>query len=156
MGTVVEALGHFAAGPDATGAVIAGFGLACVEAGDAAAVSEVARRLRAVPRLLATAGASWPLVAMCASEVAVAAGDRTLARALRTSLTRFSGTGLALHSVGYFGTADRCLGKLAVTLGDLGGGVALLTAAVEQERDRGAAAWERRTVADLWAVRHVT
>ena len=117
-------------------------------------VVAVARRLAAERNVLAGSGASWPLVAMCASEIAVAACDRTLARALREPLEPFSGTGLALHSVGYFGTADRCLGKLAMALGDRAEASRLLAAAVEQERRRGASAWERRSVADLWAIEH--
>jgi hypothetical protein len=153
LGSAAPALAHFASGPDATPGTVAGYGLACVEAGDTAAVADVARQLAAEPRVLAAAGASWPLVAMCASEIAAHAGDRTLARAVRSALAPFCGGGLAMHSVGYFGTVDRCLGRLAVALGDPVTGVALLTAAVEQERQRGAAAWERRTVADLWAVR---
>jgi DNA-binding SARP family transcriptional activator len=153
LGSAAPALAHFASGPDATPGTVAGYGLACVEARDTAAVADVARQLAAEPRVLAAAGASWPLVAMCASEIAAHAGDRTLARAVRSALAPFCGGGLAMHSVGYFGTVDRCLGRLAVALGDPVTGVALLTAAVEQERQRGAAAWERRTVADLWAVR---
>ena len=108
--------------------MVAGYGLACVEAGDVDGAASVASRLAAEPQLLVQAGASWPLTAMCAAEVAVAAGHLPLARALREALERFAGTGLALHSVGYFGAADRVLGKLAVLLGDGDDGVALLEA----------------------------
>ena len=152
LGSVAGGLAHFMAGPDATPALLAGYGLACVEAGDTTNVVAVARRLVAERNLLAGSGASWPLVAMCAGEIAAAACDRRLARALRDVLEPFAGTGLALHSVGYFGTADRCLGKLAMALGDRREASRLFAAAVEQERQRGAIAWERRSVADLWAV----
>ncbi len=156
LGTAAEALAHLA-GTDATPGMLAGYGLACVEAGDVDGAAAVAGRLAAEPQLLVLAGASWPLTAMCAAEVAAAAGHRPLARAVRASLERFSGTGLALHSVGYFGAADRVLGKLAVLLGDSAAGIALLEAAVAQERRRGTTGWERRAVADLWsACRTVT
>ena len=90
---------------------------------------------------------------MCASEIAAAAGDRVLAQVLWTPLLRHRGTGLALHAAGYLGTVDRCLGLLAATQGDVAGARALLASAIEQERQRGAAAWERRAVADLEALR---
>ena len=128
-------------------------GLACVEAGAVDAVVEVAALLREDCRLLVSVGSAWPQVAMCASEIAAAAGDRVLAQVLWTPLLRHRGTGLALHAAGYLGTVDRCLGLLAATQGDVAGARALLASAIEQERQRGAAAWERRAVADLEALR---
>ena len=75
-----------------------------------------------------------------------------LAERLWTPLAH-RGTGLALHAAGYFGTVDRCLGLLAATQGDVAGARTLLASAIEQERQRGAAVWERRAVADLEALR---
>lgn len=133
--------------------LLAAYGLASVEADDIAAAADVAERLAACgPHLLIDVGASWPQVAMCASVVASATGHRALAMALWRPLERFAGTGLSLHSVGYFGCADRYLGLLAVALGDRERGVSLLADAVAAERRRGSALWERLATADLEAI----
>jgi DNA-binding SARP family transcriptional activator len=133
--------------------LLAAYGHACVEAGDIDAAAEVAERLAACgPQLLVDVGASWPQVAMCASVVAAATGQRALAAALWRPMERFTGTGLSLHSVGYFGCADRYLGLLAVALGDRERGASLLADAVAAERRRGSALWERLAAADLEAI----
>ncbi len=153
LGSAAESLRPTAMSPGASAALLAGYGLACVEAGAVDAVVEVAALLREDCRLLVSVGSAWPQVAMCASEIAAAAGDQVLAQVLWTPLLRHRGTGLALHAAGYLGTVDRCLGLLAATQGDVAGARALLASAIEQERQRGAAAWERRAVADLEALR---
>ncbi len=124
-----------------------------MDAGDIAAAAEVASRLAGDRQLLVAAGAGWPHVAMCASVVAAATGDAALAATLWRSLERFRGTGLSLHSVGYFGSADRYLGLLAATLGDRDRGLSLLADAVAAERRRGSALWERLAARDLDAMR---
>jgi DNA-binding SARP family transcriptional activator len=149
LGAAADGLGQLVA----TGAgglqVLAGYGLACVDAGDLAAAGDVAARLAGAPHLLAEAGASWPMVAMCASVVASATGEVALASSLWCALERFRGTGLALHSVGYFGSADRCLGLLAIALGDEVQGRALLADALAAERRRGSLLWECLAARDL-------
>jgi DNA-binding SARP family transcriptional activator len=149
FGAAAGALGQLVAGRSGGLQLLAGYGLACVEAGDLGAAADVAARLVGTSHLLAAAGASWPLVALCASVVASATGEVTLASSLWPALERFRGTGLALHSVGYFGSADRCLGLLAITLGDRELGVALLADAVAAERRRGSLLWERLAARDL-------
>jgi DNA-binding SARP family transcriptional activator/DNA-binding Lrp family transcriptional regulator len=156
ISSAVDALESFAAGPSATLGMVAGYGLACAEAGDVAAAGAVADRLMVEPELLRRAGASWMVLAMCATEVAVATRRRDLAAVLREGLERHRGIGLTSLTVGYFGTVDRCLGRLATVTGDRARAVELLEGAVVQERRRGTAMWERRTVADLWAATHLT
>ena len=63
---------------DAPIATVAAYGLACAEAGDTEAAVKTAARLAAAPNLLVRAGASWPLVAMCASTTCFVAADTAL------------------------------------------------------------------------------
>ena len=134
-------------------ALLAAAGLVCAEAGRVDALVDVARRLADEPQLLVRAGMTWGQVAVGATSVAVAVEDARLAESLRRALEPYSGTGLALPGAGYFGTADRCLGLLAATLGDRQRAIELLTSACAQERHRGATLWEARTAADLRSVR---
>jgi hypothetical protein len=150
VGAEAGALGQLAGDGVHSTQMLAAYGLACVEAGDVEAAVDAADRLVACgPQLLFDVGASWPMVAMCASVVAAATGEETLAASLWRPLERFRGTGLSLHSVGYFGCADRYLGLLAATLGDRDRGASLLADAVAAERRRGSAFWERLATADL-------
>jgi DNA-binding SARP family transcriptional activator len=153
VGAAAESLGQLAGDGAHSTQLLAAYGMACVEAGDVDTAAEVADRLAAHgQQLLVSVGASWPQVAMCASVVAAATGQEALAASLWRPLERFRGTGLSLHSVGYFGCADRYLGLLAVTLGDRDRGVSLLADAVAAERRRGSVLWERLAAADLEAV----
>jgi hypothetical protein len=153
VGAAAGALGQLVGDGVHSTQLLSAYGLACVEAGDVDAAAEVAGRLATRgPQLLADVGASWPQVAMCASVVAAATGHEALAASLWRPLERFRGTGLSLHSVGYFGCADRYLGLLAVALGDREGGRSLLADAVAAEHRRGSSLWERLAAADLEAV----
>ena len=88
LGSAAESLRPMAMSPGASAPLLAGYGLACVEAGAVDAVVEVAALLREDCRLLVSVGSAWPQVAMCASEIAAAAGDRALAQVLWTPLLR--------------------------------------------------------------------
>ncbi len=149
-----DSLQGLAAAEDASPSLLAAFGLACAEAGRIDAVVDVAARMLDDPRLLTRAAMTWGQVAVGASAVAFAAEDTALAESLWRSLAPYSGTGLALPGAGYFGTADRCLGLLAATVGDRQRAVELLASAASQERRRGATLWESRTTAELQAVRN--
>ncbi len=162
FGATAAALAPLVASSGGAPTLLTAYGMACAEAGDLAAAGDVADRLAVDAHLLEGAGASWPQVAMCGSVLAAATGQVTLASNLWRPLERFRGTGLALHSVGYFGSADRCLGLLAVTLGDRARGEMLLCDAVAAERravPRCSSAWRaptwrtcvRRTFVRYWA-----
>jgi DNA-binding SARP family transcriptional activator len=148
-----DALDQLAISADHSTQLLAGYGVACVEAGALDRAATVAARLARHPSLLEEAGASWPQVAMCASVIASATGSAPLATVLWRPLERFRGTGLSLHSVGYFGSADRCLGLLASVLGRCDEAEVLFLDAVAAEQRRGSALWERLAAADLDALR---
>ena len=139
LGSAAASLEGLASGTTAPSAVVAAYGLACAEAGAVDAVGDVADRLGGDPPSLLHGGIGWPQVAMCASEVAAAAEHGALASTLWDALEPYSGTGLALHAVGYLGAVDRYLGLLAFTLDEPVRALALLRAASVQERRRGAA-----------------
>ena len=148
-----DALDQLSIGADHSVQLLAGYGVACVEAGELDRAAAVAARLAQHTSLLEEVGASWPQVAMCASVVASATGSAALATALWRPLERFRRTGLSLHSVGYFGSADRSLGLLASALGRRDEAEELLLDAVTAEQRRGSALWERLATADLEALR---
>ena len=74
LGSAAESLRPMAMSPGASAALLAGYGLACAEAGAVDAVVEVAALLRQDCRLLVSVGSAWSQVAMCAPEIAAAAG----------------------------------------------------------------------------------
>ena len=118
LGSISESLAHLASQSDAPISTVAAYGLACAEAGDTEAALETAARLAAAPNLLVRAGASWPLVAMCASTISFAAGRAPRLPEACGGLWRTLSWHWAWpYTVGYCGTVDRCLGLLAITLG---------------------------------------
>ena len=130
--------------PGTSTAVIATYGLACVEAGDVDGAQRAATVLRAQLPLLAPAGIGWAHLAMAASAVAHAAGDAELAASLWSEMERWSGAGLCLTGAAYFGTVDHALGLCALAMDRRADALTLLRGAELQERTRGATAWERR------------
>ena len=84
---------------------------------------------------------AWPQVAMLGSDLAFVARSVELARAIWTDLAPYSGTGLVLGGIGYFGSADRSLAMLSATLGDFEPASRLAARAHREEIRRGAGAW---------------
>ena len=122
------------------------YGLACARAGELGGARRSAVLLRDREGLLAGGGTAWPVVAMAGSELAWFTRDRILAQRIWSELRRWSGVGLSVHAVAYFGAADTWLGILADVLGRRSVSIHLLSSAAAQERRRGAVAWERRAV----------
>ncbi len=121
--------------------MIATYGLASVAVGDSDEAGRVAQVLAARSDLLTGEGPSWPLVALLATELAAAVGDKELAGVLQPVLAAHSGRGLSMNGLAYVGTADRLLGMLAHIAGDDEAAGRLLSRAVRQEERRGADAW---------------
>jgi hypothetical protein len=152
LGDVADVLRIPAADPAASRAVIATYGLSSAAAGDRDEAVRIAQVLAARSDLLTGEGPSWPLVALLATELAVAVGDSELAGALQPVLAPHSGRGLSMNGLAYVGTADRLLGMLAHTAGDAAAAGRLLLRAVGQEERRGAEAWVTLTRATAAAL----
>jgi DNA-binding SARP family transcriptional activator len=129
--------------------VMATYGFACALVGEMATARMVAQTLAARPALLKPAGISWPVVAMAASELAFATGDVVLGSRVCDELSGWSGWGLSLYGVAYFGAADTWLGLAAAAMGRDRMAAELLRSAIAQEERRGALPWRDRALSAL-------
>ena len=76
------------------------------------------------------------------ADACVAVGDAELARSIHGELEPMAGTNVMIgHGVACYGSADRFLGLLAVTFGELDMAVAHLRSAVDHNRRMGARTW---------------
>ena len=81
------------------------------------------------------------------AEAAATVGDRRIAALVREELRPHAGRAVMIgHGVGWYGSADRYLGMLAGTLGEVEAAVAHFDAALALERRAGATTWRARTL----------
>jgi hypothetical protein len=128
------------AGPDR----LSMHGLVCAHVGELEQASQVADVLAARDSLLAATGASWPLVAMAAAELAFATRHAALGQMVWRELRAWSGWGLNMNGVAYLGAADSWLGAAAAAAGRPGVADELLESGIVQDEHRGAFAWSTR------------
>lgn len=130
--------------------VLAAQGLVRLEAGDPVGARGVADLLARTDDVLAAAGATgWQLVASIGSLLAWRTDHRGLAANLGTHLRDHSGYGLSMNGLAYLGAADRAIGLVAATEGDLTSAIAHLRRAHEDDSRRGAPLWAARSALDL-------
>lgn len=130
--------------------VLAGRGLVNLEAGDLAGAWEVADLLARTDDVLVAAGATgWQLLASIGSLLAWRTEHRGLAANLGLHLRSHAGYGLSMNGLAYLGAADRAIGLVAATEGDLGSALVHLRRAHEDDSRRGAALWAARSARDL-------
>ena len=148
---LVPLLEPSSATPTASATMLAAYGLAAARAGDEREAAAAANRLATMERILPTSGMAWPQLAMIGSDLAFATEHRDLARSIECDLAPYSGTGLAVGGIAYFGSANRSLAMLAATLGETSRASDLAERAYHEEIARGARAWTRPLghVADL-------
>ncbi len=146
LGAMAPLMAPFAHTDDVPVALLAAWGLACAQAGDREGAIRAGELLRSRGTVLRGVGAAWPVVAMCAGEVAWLSGDIELARLLFEELRPWAGAGLAVYGLVHLGPADLVLGRAAAVLGQRATAEQLLDAAADQERRRGGAYWEKRAL----------
>ena len=124
--------------------------LASLEAGQIDEAADAVRR-SGRPRLVDT-GEQWPHVAMLAGQVCWRLDEAGWAGEVFAELAPHRGTALGLHGLGYLGSVDAHLGRLAAARGDLAAAVDLLTSGADQERRWGADLWAARSLVDAATV----
>jgi len=146
LGSMAPLMAPFAGSTEVPAALIGAWGLACVQAADRESAAQAGQILRATGSVLRGVGAGWPLVAMCAAEVAASTSDAELGRIVFDELRTWTGAGLAVYGLVHVGPADLWLGLCASVMGQRATAERLLDDAIAQERRRGGAYWEKRAL----------
>jgi tetratricopeptide (TPR) repeat protein len=117
------------------------YALACAQTGENEVAARCADELAERRPLLPATGAAWGMVAMATAELAWNLRHAALAEVVWNELRAWSGWGLTMNGVAYFGAADLWLGACAATIGRRDLAERLLEAGVRQDVQRGAKAW---------------